>query len=925
MPSHLIRQAEFTGGEIAPLARSRTDSPAYQHGVRLALNFLPTLEGPLINRAGTRFVCAVKDATYPPRLERFVFTDGQTFDLEVGDHYVRFIQVGGQVLSGGVVYELATPWAIADVARLVFSQDADVITATHPSYQPQEVTRVSNTNWTVSAVSFSPLPGSDFVTSLMVSSTSDGSGALNRSVFAALSPPGWANAITYNLGDYVLRGNQIYRSLANANTGNDPTGVGSTSWEISASDGTYGKNEYYWDGTYLWISLVDQNVVGGGVTPSAGTKWALATDDARVPKPTQWVVTGVYQDQNGRRFESLASSGTQVNLGVYVGSDRPAKLMWKSPDPGIAAVILLGFNIYRGHAGKWGIIGTLDPNSPTASIFGNYLFTDDVDAPNFGVQPPRGTNPFDVANGVNTKTQSWPGVNTTHEQRRVFARSDKKPQDFWGSSEDSPFDFDINEPIVASDSYDWRVSSGELQEIRALLSLRYLLLFSSGGVFGGYGPAGAISPLSINLRRYSANGSSYLKPLIVENGAVYQTDKNRIRDLLWDWRSDMYVGRDLSVIARHLFDGGLSIVDWCYAETPFSVIYAVRSDGTLLSLTYNPAGVAAWARHTTTGGFFERVSSVPEADPDTGVIEDAVYMVVRRTVGGQTVRYIERFSSRLLPTRASVDSEGNPTTIDDVRRGNFLDASVEYDGRNTSGTTVVVNVTDITPGAQGPAVASAPLFSVGSIGQQIVVDPDGIYQGPHVATIVGYTSPTQVTVEIESPWLDLKLDLSAPTAAWGIAKATLSGLGHLEGLAVTALADGGVDGPFTVAGGQVTLSAPAVIVQVGLGYNSDMETLDVAAEAVKTNQKAAWNTSLEVVSSRGVYVGQDFAHLVQPKELRVSDVTMSGVAPPLVTGPIDANIPSSFTSQGGRICVRQKDPLPLSITAVIREATVGGR
>jgi hypothetical protein len=46
------------------------------------------------------------------------------------------------------------------------------------------------------------------------------------------------------------------------------------------------------------------------------------------------------------------------------------------------------------------------------------------------------------------------------------------------------------------------------------------------------------------------------------------------------------------------------------------------------------------------------------------------------------------------------------------------------------------------------------------------------------------------------------------TASWGWARDTISGLDHLEGLSVNVLADGVVQGPFVVAGGQVQLNPP---------------------------------------------------------------------------------------------------------------------
>lgn len=78
--------------------------------------------------------------------------------------------------------------------------------------------------------------------------------------------------------------------------------------------------------------------------------------------------------------------------------------------------------------------------------------------------------------------------------------------------------------------------------------------------------------------------------------------------------------------------------------------------------------VFAWAPQSSTGKY-ESTCSISEGN------EDAVYFVVNRTVNGQTVRYIERLSSRLF------------TSDEDAF---FVDSGLSYDGRNTSDRTMTI-------------------------------------------------------------------------------------------------------------------------------------------------------------------------------------------------------------------------------------------
>jgi hypothetical protein len=61
--------------------------------------------------------------------------------------------------SGGTaarVYTIVSPYAIADVMDLNIVQSADVMTITHPSYAPRELSRAGHASWTFTTLSFAP-------------------------------------------------------------------------------------------------------------------------------------------------------------------------------------------------------------------------------------------------------------------------------------------------------------------------------------------------------------------------------------------------------------------------------------------------------------------------------------------------------------------------------------------------------------------------------------------------------------------------------------------------------------------------------------------------------------------------------------------------------------------------------------------------
>lgn len=144
----------FSGGEVTPEFFGRIDDVKYQTGLAKCLNFIPLPHGPVANRPGFAFVREVKTSAKRTRLIPFSFSTTQTMVLEMGETYVRFHTDGGTLLSGGVPYEVATPYMEADLFDIHYVQSADVLTLVHPNHEPRELRRLGATNWTLSTITF---------------------------------------------------------------------------------------------------------------------------------------------------------------------------------------------------------------------------------------------------------------------------------------------------------------------------------------------------------------------------------------------------------------------------------------------------------------------------------------------------------------------------------------------------------------------------------------------------------------------------------------------------------------------------------------------------------------------------------------------------------------------------------------------------
>ncbi|WP_019646199.1 hypothetical protein [Novispirillum itersonii] len=530
------------------------------------------------------------------------------------------------------------------------------------------------------------------------------------------------------------------------------------------------------------------------------TAWTL-TDITFVPR--QVPPTGLSATPINSGSEQYSYAVTAVNADdaeesppAYVGLSSAASAAWKNQINWVAAPGADTYNIYRQKAGTYGFVG----RSKTTG------FVDDNIAPDLGDGPPNPRNPF-VGAG------NYPQAVAYYQQRRVFAGSAAKPQTVWLSVSSAYNNFSVSTPTKDDDAITLTIAAQRVNEVRHLVPLTSLIALTSGGEFtiGPGSQSDPLTPSNIQTRPQGYRGAAHTPPLVVGNTVLYvQAQGGIIRDLGYDYTSDSFTGNDLSVLANHLFSGH-TLTDWAYAQTPYSIIWAVREDGTLLGLTYmKEQKVWAWHRHDT-DGLFESVATIPEGN------EDGVYVVVRRTVNGVTRRYIERFATRVI------------TTVQDC----------------------------------------------------FCVDSGLTYSGPAVSTV--------------------------------------SGLWHLEGKAVSVLADGNVVAGQTVTNGRITLLQPSTTVHVGLPYTCDLQTLDIEMASVGTIQgrdKRVVGLTVRMENTRGLAVGKEGSLT----EMRVDPSVIANPLP-LETGDYRFALPPGW-STGSSVLIRQTYPLPAGVMAIVPEIDV---
>jgi len=143
-------QTNFAGGEISPKLQGRVDLAQYNVSCKLLENFICFPQGGVIKRSGTRYIAECKNSTSTKRLIPFVFSTTQAYILEFGEDYIRFYRNEGQIYSSGSTpYELSSPYGQEYLDGLSFTQSADILYITHPSFSPRKLTRTSHIAWTI--------------------------------------------------------------------------------------------------------------------------------------------------------------------------------------------------------------------------------------------------------------------------------------------------------------------------------------------------------------------------------------------------------------------------------------------------------------------------------------------------------------------------------------------------------------------------------------------------------------------------------------------------------------------------------------------------------------------------------------------------------------------------------------------------------
>lgn len=578
----------FAGGQITPELFSRLDLNKRQTGFRYAENMEVLAHGPVTRRPGTEYVLEAKDSANNVRIEPFEFSVDQALIMEFGHLYVRFHTPQGTVLESAkniTAVTLANPGQLTIAAHgwsngdWVYVADVGGTTPLNGAFYIVAVVDANNIN-------LRRLDGTLVNTTGLPAYTSGGTASR---VYTLATP--YASADLFDL--HFVQANDVVTITHPAYAARELSRLGPASWTLTT------------------ISFAPTLAAPGGVTCTATV--AVATNLT----VQRYVVTAV--DTDGVT-ESLASTPASDSNNLTLAGNFNT-IAWSAVGGASR------YKVYKQRGGSYGYIGQ------TTSLS---LVDDNIEA-DTTLTPPE-----DIIT-LNGSAGNYPSAAAYHEQRRYFGGTDNAPQGIWATRSGTGKNLTSSIPAQDADGMYFNVFSQTQSRVRHLVPLSDLAAFTNSAewrIFADNAPA--ITPTTLTVKPTGYAGASNVQPVVTSGSILYvQAQGSFVRELSYGGAEANYSYRtiDLSIMAPDLFET-YTIRQLAFSRAPDQRLWAVRSDGVLLGMTYVPEQqVYAWHQHTT-DGLFKSVAVIPFNN------DDVLYVVVERVINGRTVKYIERRRKR---------------------------------------------------------------------------------------------------------------------------------------------------------------------------------------------------------------------------------------------------------------------------------------
>lgn len=934
MPKAAVAQTGFTTGEVSPLCYGVFDNPRYKKGLAIGLNYIPTLQGPVIRRPGTKYMAAVKDAANPPILVPFKFSETQQYMLEFGDQYIRFFSPTGQLVtvgtsyklqgtmgdsglltigthafyatradanpqpyetinsssspSPGAILELQSPYLVADLSQLRWRQSGDTMYLVHPRYAPMKLQRQSNTAWklqTVYVLDGPYLPANSFQ-------------SVGDSIGTTLAP------ISTSLIGVNVKVNDVGGTITNAVSSGGKIQITTTT-----AHGLVSGQKVFIYGVGGTTEANNFSNVFGRTNSTGPGYWVIS-----VTSTTSFILLG-------STFVNAFTAGGNVAPALFALSAAQVKAGSYVQDIGRLLALQVGSKRY------WGSIQTIFDAVTVAQRMGGtdisspvtYPATTTADSWFLGVWSGQGTT------AANFNGFGYPSCVELHQNRLWFGGVANSPLEVDASAADSFENFAASKAadltVTDANALSFVLTGRTFDALRWMQSTAQGLCAGSASAEWVMTPSGtseALTSTNFNAQETSFYGSAPLAPTKIGNAVMYvQSAFRKLREMAFAFTAGTFRSEDLTEISEHITLPTLNKIEVQKENQP--LVWGVRGDGALTSMVYNRNDVslsAGWMRHLL-GGYSDSGGTAPVV-LDIGIIKDASvtfdqpWLVVKRWINSAAVCYVEMMSKI---------SDDSIRADDSVQ----FDCAGTYDSPKTITALTVANPAVLTSAAHG--------FSNGDTVKIVKVvglnksstDIDGKVTVTNLVNektflVASAAANTFALHDMQGNAVD-----SSTYGAWvsggEVRKlvSTISGITWLEGETVGVLADGGIHPDVTVSGGgAVVLQFPAAKVQLGYRYKSQGQLLRAEAGAADGTSigktRRTTRAALQLHRVGDMAIGTSFDNLI-PIQLGQADYQFADTAQPLYSGMVREGVESAYDFES-QLCFEQSSGLPGTVQSI---------
>ena len=855
--------SSFNDGELSPLLDGRFDLPQYDRGGKTMLNFIPTVQGPMIRRGGTRLLLFSGYNNNPPLTIAFSRSRTESYLIEFGNFQATFFFNGAIVETGpNVPFVLTTPYAIADLYNsdgtpaISYAESIDQMYLSHPKYPPQILSFFGATNWTIVPLAYFDGPWQDGNADKTNTMQLFGGATVGSSVLVQATQSTFTST---DVGRLIRIHQQDLSQIKAWYPGQRTTG----------GNLAVGQRRRSGANTYQCKS----------VAPGSGSNidWVETGSDTLITTDgDQW-------DGPQDVVPNPATANHNYGRGVQ----------WTYEDCGYGVAVITQF---------------IDQNNVIATVTRQFPISLTATVASWRWEL-----------GAWSNTTGWPRLVTFFKQRLVFAGIDR----IWMSVSGDFANFaDLQFGQVLTDSaLTAQVLSDQLNAINWLSPQKTLLVGTTGGEFviSQQSISDPFGPTNFQIDPYSNYGGRQVNPIRVQTATIFAQQNGRsLREFSYVFTSDAYQSTDLNPLSEHICEGG--IIGMAWGKFPYYLIWCVLGNGKICAFTYNPEqNVRAWHEHSLAGDADVKcVTALPSLD---GSVDD-VYMVVGRTpVGGVTTYSIEKLE---LPFDANAPGARQQDmfyvdaglTVEDTIAAMLTPGT----GADAKGTTGVVFTTD-----SGVFLSTDINRFIDYDFTIPAVNAKGLTIDTPVrarAQITQFNSSMQVIATIIAAWPNLD-----PIASndWRMSVSTIPFPPALwESGTVSMLIDGAAAPDLDYQFGPITLPYPGSVVQIGLKSPAVWQSFtpeggDETGPAMG-KQRRIVEATIRVVDSLGVEIGPDIDNL-QVLETRPIGWPDDN-APPLYSGNLPSPDPSTrimFNGDWGTdsgVMIRVAQPVAATICAI---------